>query len=275
MKNQRRVTIYQPRYFPQLHYLNRILSSDIFVILDSAQYTKSLVHATDHGRRRHSSYQSDTPIKTASGTYMLTVPVRHAGVRPLNQTSLVYTDNWSMRQCATIRTSYGKAPYFDVLLPGLEAILKYRYETLADLNIATISWALSALCGIPDAHDLSLKSVNQMLTTKPKVRLKRILRDQETGVTRPVGNQKGTEWTIALCQAVGATEYIYGGTAREGYMDLSVYQKSSIHTVEQNWRCPIYPQLFTGTAGFEANLSIIDLVMNVKCEEALKILTTL
>ena len=46
-----RVTIYQPQYFPRLHYFNRILNADTFVVLDSAQYTKSLVHFDTEQKR--------------------------------------------------------------------------------------------------------------------------------------------------------------------------------------------------------------------------------
>jgi hypothetical protein len=31
---------YQSRYIPQLHYFNRIISSDVFVILDDVQYSR-------------------------------------------------------------------------------------------------------------------------------------------------------------------------------------------------------------------------------------------
>jgi hypothetical protein len=267
-----RITIYQPRYFPQLHYFNRILNSDVFIILDSAQYTKSLVHLTPSGKERHTSYQSDTLIKFPGGTYILTVPVKHDGLKSINETAIDYSSTWPGKHIATIRTAYGKASGFNRVFPGLDLLIRNRYKNLADLNIASICWALSILLDAPNIT-LSLDTVNKMLAKYPRVRLKKILRDAQSGVTRPNGISKGTEWTIAICQAMKATEYVYGGTAKEGYMDMEAYKKNGIRPIQQNWLCPRYTQLYTDKVGYLPNLSIIDLLMNVDAQTAIRILT--
>jgi hypothetical protein len=269
-----RITIYQPRYFPQLHYFNRILNSDVFVILDSAQYTKSLVHVTPNHRERHPSFQSDTPIKFAGGQYVLTVPVRHDGLKAINQTAVDYANTWPGKHAATIRTAYAKAGQFPCVFPSLETVIKRQYQTLADLNIASILWALSRLLDCTDSRtEPSLRSINRMVAKNRKFRLKKIIRDQLTGAFRPPGTSKGTEWTIAICQAMKATEYVYGGTAKEGYMDMEAYKKNGIRPIQQNWSCPRYPQLYTEKVGYLPNLSIIDLLMNVDAQTAISILT--
>jgi len=84
-----RVCIYQPQYFPRLHYINRILDSDKFIFFDSAQYTKKLVHLNDGGTK-HKSYQSHSPIKTAQGEFLLLVPVKHQSFIPINKTIIDY-----------------------------------------------------------------------------------------------------------------------------------------------------------------------------------------
>jgi hypothetical protein len=267
-----RVTIYQPQYFPRLHYFNRILDADIFVILASAQYTKGLVHITQAGKERHSSYQSDTPIKTAQGIYSLTVPIKHNGYLPINHTEIDNLQPWKQKHLLTLTTNYKKAAQFNEIFPSIEYILKQQYTFLADLTIASILWGLYVLLDpYPTNETVSLEEINILLQKNTSFRLKKIIIDTEIGVKRPEGSQKGTEWTTAICQALHATEYFHGGTAQASYMDEVYYANHGITLIEQKWQCPPYDQLFH-KEGFFANLSIIDLLMNVLPDTARTIL---
>lgn len=271
---ERRVAIYQPRYFPQLHYFNRLLSSDIFVILGSAQYTKSLVHFSEDGGHRYPSYQTDTPIKLPDGEYLLTVPVKHDGRLPINQTAIDYSHRWVHKHLATLRHAYGRADCSGLILPQVSELLVGNYESLAQLNTATIIWSFAHLLGL-NLASLTLDNLNQRLAATDDVRLKKVVTDQQTGVFRPAGEKKGTEWTAAICQALGVTEYYHGGTAQTGYMEIDHYRQLGIKPVVQNWRCPNYSQQFSDKIGFKPNLSIIDLLMNVGTKQALQILVSI
>ena len=141
-----RVCIYQPQYLPRLHYINRILDSDVFIFLDSAQYTKVLVHLTQ-GRTKHKSYQSHSPIKTAQGEFLLSVPVKHQSFLPINETTIDYEQDWINKHLTTIQQSYQKAPFFGEIYPQIEKLLMKKYANLAELNIATTLWAIWALLG--------------------------------------------------------------------------------------------------------------------------------
>lgn len=266
-----RVTIYQPQYFPRLHYFNRILTSDVFVILDSAQYTKSLVHIEGQDKKRHKSYQADAPIKTASGLFLLTVPVKDHQLS-INQTAVEYLHNWVPKHIQTMRSAYSRAPMFEPVFGQIKDLLAPKYPNLADLNTKTIIWGISALLGLSvDLGNLTFENLNKNLK-KSKCRLKKVIFDSETQVKRPEGLHKGTEWTAAICHKLGASEYFHGGTAKEGYMQADYYQKLGIKTVVQNWQCPVYLQQFSDKVGFIANLSVIDLVFNVGQKQAQKII---
>lgn len=269
-----KATIYQPQYFPRLHYFNRILSADTFVILNSAQYTKSLVHLTDTGRERHKSYQSDMPIKISQGLHLLTIPIKQGnGNLQLNQTGMDYSQNWAAKHLIAIKSAYGRSPRFAEIFPQIEELLKKQYDSLSDLNTATIVWGISKLAGIDLKGENMLDMLNEKLAASaPHFTLKKVVLDSQLGVLRPEGLQKGTEWTTAILTSIGATEYYYGGTAKESYMDLSHYEKNGITPIQQNWKCDEYNQQFIQNAGFLANLSIIDLLMNTDVEEAAKII---
>jgi hypothetical protein len=80
-----RVSIYQPAYFPTLHYFNRILDSDIFVLLDTAQFTRSV------------RYTNTMKIKGKCGLVNMTVPIVHTGRREMF-VNLLADDNQRWRQ---------------------------------------------------------------------------------------------------------------------------------------------------------------------------------
>lgn len=255
-----RVCIYQPQYLPRLHYLNRLLDSDVFVCLDGAQYTKSLVHVEDGRRRRHRSFQSDTPILMSDGAHMLTVPVRSGPPQALALTPIDYSTNWPARHLRTIRTAYGKASHFEACFDDLQALLRSRPATLGELNTRTIMWALTRIMGADDAvDDLDATAVEAALGAGG-ARLRRLVTDAELGVVRPDGRQQGTEWTLRICRSIGAGEYMCGGTAAMGYMDFRAYENAGVRVVLQEWDCPAYEQRFGRE--FVANLSIVDLLMN-------------
>lgn len=268
-----RVTIYQPRYFPQLHYFNRISDTDIFVLLDSAQYTKSLVHLVPGGKERRKSYQSDTPIKTSLGQYLLTVPIKHEGLLPINKTKIDYSRNWFSKHLAIIKSAYGKTKSFDTLFPQVQELLFKKYDTLANLNIATTIWGISYVLGFDlSINDFTLEKLNRRLLSAKNVRLKKVMIDKEINAQRPDGFRKGTEWTTAICKTLGANEYYHGGTAEASYMKPEYYKENGITPVIQNWQCKEYNQQFSKKIGFIPNLSTLDLLFNVDKKEAFNIL---
>ncbi|HLD02028.1 MAG TPA: WbqC family protein [Patescibacteria group bacterium] len=255
-----RVTIYQPRYFPQLHYFQRMLTVSTFALLDSAQYTKTLTHKQNSIQIRHKSYQSDTPIKTAHGIMLLTVPITHDGLLPINQTKIDYSHHWERKHLRSILVAYRKAKNFLPQYPKLQALLLNRYTSLAELNIQTIFWGLSSIFDWEYTPSMTLDLVNKRLEKQALFPLKRIVKSSDLSIPRPQGQGKGTEWTTAICKSLGATEYVHGETAKNSYMDLSYYRLHNITPITQNWICRKYPQLFSNN-DFSSNLSIIDLVL--------------
>lgn len=257
-----RVTIYQPQYFPRLHYFNRILDADVFVVLDSAQYTKVLTHF-DKGRKKHKSYQSHAPIKLPGGEYILSVPVKHKWFLPINETQIEYNNGWVPEHLRTIQLAYGRSPNFHQFFPQIEEILSQQYKNLAELNIKTILWGVASVLGIKiPLQDLTIEHINRELDRNQTVRLKKILRDKGTGVQK-TESKKGDEWIMAICKSLGATEHYHGETSKAGYMDVEYYKNLGITPITQNWHCKKYTQQFSNKNGFIPNLSIIDLLLNV------------
>src|SRR5213079_3525203 len=71
------VTIHQPNYLPYLGFFHKMANADLFVVYDTALYSKQLGL---HNRNR---------IKTPQGAQWLTVPVQHATLHALRDVQIV------------------------------------------------------------------------------------------------------------------------------------------------------------------------------------------
>jgi hypothetical protein len=126
-----KVAIHQPQYFPWPPYVHKVLSADIFVYLDSVQFSKNGV-------------QNRNQIKTAQGPLWLTIPVRnHLG--QLLKDTRVAEPGATRKHWKTIRMSYGRAPGFARWQTELESLLDRDTDLLLEAAIASTEWMLDKL----------------------------------------------------------------------------------------------------------------------------------
>ena len=125
--------ISQPRFFPGLHYLHRMMVADIFVILDTVQYTP-----------RHE--ENRAKLKTPNGPQWLTAPIqRHSRTQPISEISLNVDDGWRTKAHRTLDTLYSKAPFYAEQSGAIVDILQTPYAKLTDLDCASWQPALGPL----------------------------------------------------------------------------------------------------------------------------------
>ena len=266
-----RYTGIQPQYFPRLHYFARIMATDIFMIRDDAQFVRH--HKYPDGKNGP-SYQAHSPIKLSSGIYFQVVPISHESLTSIDETHINYKEKWTNSHINTLKTAYGRTPNFAVIFPEVKSVLEKKYETLAQLNLKTILWGVLRLLGESKVTDdkLTLDYVNNKLSQLHGFRLKEIKLATKLKVTKKFKNMTANEKILAIMKEVGATEDYCGGTAMAAYVDESQFDKHSIKITVQDWKCHTYRQIFDDKVGFLPNLSIIDLLMNVPHEEAVKII---
>lgn len=262
-----RLAAYQPQYFPRLHYVNRVLDSDVFVLLDSTQFTRKLKHHGPEGSSTHSSFQAHAPIRLASGHHTLTLPVRHEGrITAINAARVADRDEWARQHLRTIHSGYATAPRYDRHIAELRALLDREHTDLATLNTSTLLWALNTLLDLGldvAAGEATLDAVNTRLASQDRVRLRRIVCSSQLSAQRPEGRQQGDAWIVALCNELGADEHLCGGTAAGNYLDKEQFTAHGIQPVLQSWHCPPYRQQFSDRRAFMPNLSVLDLLCNV------------
>jgi hypothetical protein len=167
--------ISQPRYFPGLHYLHRMMVADFFVIFDSVQFNP-----------RHE--ENRTRLKTARGAEWLTVPMRQTRREQLILDTLVdHSQPWQQRALRTLQHLYGKAPFYRAHAPAVQQVLETPHETLTDLDRASWEPALRLLgitCRFVRASEL------------------------------PVSG-KGPGLLLDICKHLGADTYLSGSFGRE------------------------------------------------------------
>lgn len=164
----------------------------------------------------------------------LTVPVRHSGEleRRIGDVEISWEHDWSRKHLATIGQRYARSPFLHPVLNSIEEIFSRRHRLLADQNVELIE-SMLALCAIK----------------RPLIR----------GTSLPATGA-GSALIAAMCRDAGATEYLAGKGAA-AYEDLALYADSGIAYRRLDYDQPQYAQ--RGHDGFEAGLSIIDVLLNV------------
>ena len=216
-----KVVILQPSYIPWRGYFDQICRADLFIFYDDVQYDKR-------------GWRNRNQIKTSKGKQWLTIPVYSHGAQteniPINQIRIVWDNPWSQNHLKALQHSYAKAPHFDRYLPLLETFYQRRDEFLADF---TIDFTIALAYELGNTHT--------RFTRSSKI----------TGID----GQK-TDRLIQILQAVGATHYISGPSARD-YIEKEKFDSTGIALEYMEYNYPEYPQLYPT---FDPYVSILDLL---------------
>jgi hypothetical protein len=118
----------QPHFAPKTYWWNRLLQSDVFVIMDN-----------DYFNRKH--WQNRTEILLAGKRHRFTVPVRHEKGLKVNEVHPV--DTWGKQFRKTIHYAYANAKFYKKHEDEFCNLTYSSYENLADLNMAFIEWGIT------------------------------------------------------------------------------------------------------------------------------------
>jgi hypothetical protein len=184
----KRVAIIQSSYIPWKGFFDLIGRCDVYVIYDSAAFSKG------HWHNRNK-------IKRDQGPSWLTIPVKTADRlgQPLDEVTVM--EGWSERHWEIIAKSYDNSAYFNVEAGELKKL----YESVA--------------------HEPLLTNINESFLRWFSGRLGlniEILRDRTLAFS---GDR--TERLVQLCKAVGATHYLSGPSARQ-YLDVQQMELATI-----------------------------------------------
>lgn len=204
--------------------MHKALSADIFVYLDTVQFSKNGV-------------QNRNQIKTAQGANWLTLPVRHELGRTIMETKIADAARSRGKHWKTLCANYARTPGFARWKDELQSLfLDQPTDSLCDLAIASTEWMLSKLVGRGAGG--------------------RRIRASEIVSARG----EASELVASICQAMEAASYLTG-TGALAYLDAGDFSAIGCEVLVQEWRPFEYPQAHP-RAGFVADLSALDLLLN-------------
>ena len=219
------VAIHQPHYVPWLGYLDRMVRSDLFIVLDHVQFERR-------------NYQNRTMIRLEDEERWLTVPVVQLSQkeRILDKridNSEAGTRAWGPTHFKTLKYAYRKAPHFALYEKRLQDILEAKWDRLVDLDLAMLDF---------------LREAFQIRTP--------LRRSSEM---RAEGSR--SELLMNLCLEVGAgTTFLGGIGGSRKYLDIEAFALAGVGVQWQDFRHPTYPQC--GEGPFMAGLMSLDFLFN-------------
>jgi hypothetical protein len=185
----------------------------------------------DDVQYKKNEWQNRNRIKTAQGWQWLTVPVCYHFTEKINEVKINNTTGWQKKHLQALVTNYSRAPFYKTHSAIFEDAFAGDWEFISELNINLLERLRAAL----------------EINAKPTVISSDLtLRDEPT------------DRLIDICLALGADTYLAGQGGAD-YMDLQRFEKSGIKVIFQDFKHPVYTQLF---ADFESHMSIVDLLFN-------------
>ncbi len=117
-----KVAIHQPNYLPWTGYFKKMALSDVFVILDTIQFSKD-------------SYTQRTKIRTKDGWMWLTIPIEKEGhFKPIKDVQLPRDTKWLKKHMTSVVSNYSKSKFYD--RDFIENYYAMEHKTLQEFNEA-------------------------------------------------------------------------------------------------------------------------------------------
>lgn len=127
-----KVAIHQPQYFPYGGFFQKVSLSDLYVIMDDAQYDKRFTN-----RNR---------INSPGGPIWISVPInKKQKFSPNSEVEINNEMDWRDLHWRRIQLSYNKAPFFLLYKGYFEQLYKKEWTKLFDLDLETLKQVISWL----------------------------------------------------------------------------------------------------------------------------------
>ena len=220
-----RIAIVQSSYVPWKGYFDIVAGVDAFVLCDEVQYTRR-------------DWRNRNRIKTAAGLRWLSVPVEVKGRYHQRIDETVVADRgWARSHLSLIEQAYADAPHIAELRDWLRESYAQaaEHDRLSDVNRVL----LQAVC-------------EQLAIDTPLLWSTDVEREDPAGVEPRSGR------LIGICQALGASEYVSGPSARD-YLDVHAFADAGIAVRWADYSgYAEYPQPHPP---FEHHVSALDLLL--------------
>lgn len=196
------VSIHQPNFMPWLGFFEKISKSDVFVILDDAQFEKN-------------SFLNRNKIKSSNGVQWLTLPTKGKVNDKINEAEISNNTDWRKNHLHSLEFAYKKSKNFNSIFSGIKEIYEQKnWVKMADLNLALIYFLMNKL----------------------NIRDKKIVLSSDLAV-----EGKSSERLLSIVQKLGGDVYFSGVTGKD-YLDEELFKRHNIKVIYQTFQHPVYKQ---------------------------------
>lgn len=227
------VAIHQPTFFPWLGYFDKIIRSDIFIMLDDVQFPKT-----------NGTWLNRVQLLVSGEPRWVTAPVKrdYHGTLPINEMYFDEKVPWRDKFLKTLESNYKKTDFYQENIDFIKSLICNTDSNIGCYNKNTI-----------------LSLINYLGIDSDKIRF-----SSEMNVT-----STATQRIIDLVKLVGGDTYYCGGGA-DGYQEDELYAQQNILLKYQEYQHPEYHQ--KGRVEFMKGLSIIDALFQVGKEATIGLL---
>tara|TARA_B100001093_G_C26847607_1_gene1023627 strand:+ start:2477 stop:3187 length:711 start_codon:yes stop_codon:yes gene_type:complete len=128
------LSAHQPAYIPWAGYIHKIISSDVFIILDNVQYEKN-------------SFINRNYLLMNNEPKLLTVPVElksHISTKIID-IKIANNQKWARKHLQSIQLNYNKTPFYNKHIQFFEKIFYQEWIYINDLNNKILEYFLLEL----------------------------------------------------------------------------------------------------------------------------------
>ena len=225
-----RLTLNQPYFLPYIEYFQLINLGDIFIIADDFNYPKG-------------DWINRNRLLLNGERFIFTLNLEGASQNKL--INEIYVSDNQPKILKTIETAYKKAPFFQIVFPMIEKMIKYEDRNLARFNINSIRMITDYLnIGTKFLISSDIKEKDPELRSQARI--------------------------INFCTILKATEYVNMQIVGKQIYDKETFKKNGIDFYYIGQRPIVYKQF--DSHSFAHNLSILDVMMFNPVDEIKKML---
>jgi hypothetical protein len=199
------VSAARPYFCPYPGYFARILSSDVFVVLDDVQFPQG------------STWITRNRFKNDQGELWMSIPVmkKGLGLQKIGDVKVSQEERWRRKHLASLQQAYLHAPYRDEHMGIFERLLSGEQEGILNIDLEFIVYALAELGSTTRVVKMSGLHVQGA----------------------------GTGLIVEICRSLGASCYLSPDSSRK-WLDEALFDRAGIEVRPFNPASPTYPQLW-------------------------------
>ncbi len=189
------LSAHQPAYIPWAGYIHKIISSDVFIILDNVQYEKN-------------SFINRNYLLVNNEPKLLTVPVElknHISSKIID-IKIANNQKWARKHFQSIQLNYKKTPFYNKHIHFFENIFSQEWTYINDLNNRILEYFL---------FELKCNTIIKKMS--------------ETSI-----KGKKTDLIINLCNEFNCDEFILGVNGKN-YINNELGKKNNVSFLVQKF----------------------------------------